>query len=98
MHIRKQFAYFVVNLLVQIFDENVALTSLTESGVTLGPHDTAGMTRESRQNVRQSVCVPSAVLNEGIVELLQSTLTFGLGLRISNICAVKQDTTHHQQH
>ena len=33
--------YLVVNLLVQVLDEDVALTSLTQGGITLRPHDTA---------------------------------------------------------
>lgn len=33
--------YLVVDLLVQVLDEDVALSGLAESGVTLRPHDTA---------------------------------------------------------
>ena len=34
-------AHLVVDSFVQVLDEDVALTSLAESGVALGPHDTA---------------------------------------------------------
>ena len=33
--------YLVVNLLVQVLDENVALASLAQGRVALGPHDAA---------------------------------------------------------
>lgn len=33
--------YLVVDLLVQVLDEDVALTGLAQGGITLGPHDTA---------------------------------------------------------
>ena len=36
----------VVNSVVQIFDENVALPSLTQGGVTLRPHYAAGCDNE----------------------------------------------------
>jgi hypothetical protein len=32
--------YLVVDLLVQVLDEDVALTSLAQGGITLRPHDT----------------------------------------------------------
>ena len=34
-------AYLVINLLVQVFDEDIALAGLAKSGITLRPHDTA---------------------------------------------------------
>lgn len=33
--------YLVIDLLVQVLDEDVALTSLTQGGITLRPHNTA---------------------------------------------------------
>ena len=33
--------YLVVDLLVQVLDEDVTLTSLAQGGITLRPHDAA---------------------------------------------------------
>lgn len=38
----------VVNALVEVLDENVSLTSLPQSGVTLRPHDSARLTLDER--------------------------------------------------
>lgn len=68
--------YLVVNGFIQVLDENVTLTSFTESGVTLRPHDPAEIRRSCQnipydQNVK-IVHVPCTVLNQRVVELLES--------------------------
>ena len=39
---------FVVDGLVEVFDEDVALAGLAKGGITLGPHDTAGTSLNER--------------------------------------------------
>ena len=51
--------YLVVNSIIKILDEDVALAGLAQGWVALGPHNTAG-----------------TALDKGIVELLQSALTY----------------------
>lgn len=40
----------VVDSLIKVLDEDVSLTRLTESGVTLGPHDTATQLIRNKPN------------------------------------------------
>ena len=47
----------VVDSLVQVLDEDVALAGLAEGGVTLGPHDAATKHLESRHFTRDYVNV-----------------------------------------
>jgi len=45
-------ANLVVNSLIEIFDENVALACLAQGGVTLRPHDAAGNEDETQHRTR----------------------------------------------
>ena len=66
----------VVDLLIKILDENVALTSLAKSGVTLGPHDTAqehSMTAIYKDTAKHS---PGTALDQGVVELFEGTFAW----------------------
>lgn len=66
----------VVDSVIQVLDENVALAGLAEGGVTLRPHDAAAkrlLLRALCQNA--SIYSPCAAFDERIVQLLQSTLT-----------------------
>jgi hypothetical protein len=75
----------VIDLLVEVLDEDIALTGLAKLRVALRPHDAA-----SRIHLPSATChhdqihrergeknLPCTALDEGIVELLQSTLTIG---------------------
>ena len=65
----------VIDGLVQVLDEDVALTRLAEGWVTLGPHDTAVMYCVSGCHIKQhKTYSPSTVFNDRIVELLESPL------------------------
>jgi hypothetical protein len=69
-------AYLVVDKLVQVFNKDIALTSLAEGRVTLRPHDPAKSDElESlRQEPTTKELLPCAVLNQRIIKLLQGAL------------------------
>lgn len=78
--------YLVVDLLVQVLDEDVALTGFAQGGITLRPHDTTVTTVRSRLRKRFCDDLPRAILDERVIKLLQST--FALLHHISNWCGV----------
>jgi hypothetical protein len=45
-------ANLVVNSLIEVFDENVALACLAQGGVTLRPHDPAANEDETQRRTR----------------------------------------------
>ena len=45
---RRAIAYLVVDALVKVLDEDVSLTGLSESWVSLGPHDSAWLVLDQR--------------------------------------------------
>lgn len=41
----------VVDLFIEVFDKNIALTGLAEGGIALRPHDPAENPREQKQSL-----------------------------------------------
>ena len=66
----------VVDALVEVLNEDVALTSLPQRGISLAPHDSA-----------------SSTFNEGVVEMLESTLAVG-GIEVVDIGVSERSSRH----
>ena len=66
----------VVDLLVEVLDEDVALTSLAQRGVTLRPHDTASIAYKHRMDSAMTAPqnLPGTAFDQRVVELLEGAL------------------------
>lgn len=77
MH-RQEHSYLIVNSLIKVFNEDVALACLAQRRVALRPHNTAGsQTHEftGSDKAKNSKTLPSASFYGRVVELLESALT-----------------------
>ena len=66
----------MVDRLIKVLDEDVALSSLTQSRVTLRPHDAAKRTISAMFIMTQEAVLflPSTALNERVIEPVKSAL------------------------
>lgn len=73
-------AHLVINQFIEILDEDVALSGLAEGGVSLRPHDAAGVGHISSNISGMKILQdrpnsPGAAFDERVVKLLQGALT-----------------------
>ena len=66
----------VVDLLVEVLNEDVALTSLAQRGVTLRPHDTARIAYKHRMDSAMTAPqnLPGTAFDQRVVELFEGAL------------------------
>ena len=82
----------MVDLLVKILNEYVALSSFTQGRITLRPHDTARRhVRMWRSRKKTRIYAPSTVLDKRIVERLEGALTVA-GVKIVDV-GIAEGTT-----
>ena len=69
-------ANLMVDCLIKILDENIALSSLAQSGIALRPHDAAKRTMSAMFIMTQEAVLflPSTALNERVIEPVKSAL------------------------
>ena len=83
----------MVDRLIKVLDEDVALSSLAQSRVTLRPHDAAKKHDKfnGHNDAGRILFLPSTTLNERVIEPVESALAIG-GVQVVDV-GIAQGTT-----